>query len=479
MASVPVPIAFRSNPGRYSFSGNARLLNAYAEKQGDDAKAPLAVLADPGLLSAVTVTDTPGRGTIYLDDLDCAYVVHASGVYKVTLSTLSPFALTAARIGTVPGNDQVQLSRNQADPVQISIHCALGEYYIEADIVKAVSDIDVTAESIVSTENVKGRTVYLNDKGKFVYSALSDVNNVDGLDFATAEQAADGGTRVKANGPDVFFFGAETIEPWRVTGDADLPFEVIGGAVQQRGMIAPLGVVETDNTLAFPCEDNIFARLNGYAVTKISGHAQDRLLENESDREGVAGFAYAFEGHAFAGWTGTDWTAVYDSATGVWHDKESYTLGKWRAINGFRAWGKTIFQDQLSGKLLYLDGSTFEEDGSALIWGMDTPFVHAFPNGGIVDALYIDVAVGVGASLVSTADGYDPILMLSWSTDGGKTFKGNRQLKLGKLGHYNTRLRTNRLGRFGDKGIQFRLRVSDPVIRGITQIAADIRPLKK
>lgn len=478
MAQTPVPIAFRSNPARYSFAGNTRLINAYAEKVGDDGKAPLAVYCDPGLVEACEVTDTPGRGTIYLDDLGCAYAVHASGVYKVTLVSLSPFVLAATRIGTVPGNDQVQLSRNQASPVQISIHCELGEYYIEADIVKAVSDIDVTDEVVVSQTNSKGRTIYLAESGKFLWSAISNCNAVDGLDFATAEQVADRGVRVKESGPDVIFFSHSSIEPWRPNDDADLPYELIGGAVQQRGMIAPNGVVESDNTLMFPCEDNIFARLNGYAIQKISTHAQDRLLEHDSDREGVQGFSYGFEGHAFAGWSGTDWSTVYDSSTQVWHDKVSYSLDRWRAINPFRAWGKTIFQDRLSGKLLYLDSETFDEDGSPLVWGMDTPFIHAFPNGGIVDALYIDVAVGVG-SLDEDEESFDPVLMLSWSTDGGKTFKGSRQLKLGKRGHYNTRLRTNRLGRFGDKGIQFRIRVSDPVIRGITQMSADIRPLKR
>ena len=72
----------------------------------------------------------------------------------------------------------------------------------------------------------------------------------------------------------------------------------------------------------------------------------------------------------------------------------------------------------------------------------------------------------------------DPILMLSWSTDGGATFKGDRQLKLGKRGD-RVRIVTRRLGRFGDKGIMFRLRVSDPVIRAIVGISANIRPLKK
>lgn len=475
MASKPVPvqIAVRSNPARYSFAGNARLLNAYAEKQGDDAKAPLAVLPCPGMVLFSSVTDTPNRGTIFCEDLGCIYSVHSSGVFKV-LSTG-----VATRIGTVPGNDQVQMSRNQASPVQISIHSTSGEYYIEADIVKAVSDIDVTTETVVSQDNVKGYTVYLNDVGKFIYSAVNNCNDVDGLDFATAEQSADGGTRVKANGSDVFFFGVQTIEPWRVTADPDLPFELIGGAVQNRGMIAPLAVVESDNTLMFPGEDNSFYRLQSYAPVKISTHAQDRLLEGDANREAVQGFSWNFQGHAFSSWSGTDWSITYDAASGAWHDRQSYNLANWRARNGVRAWGKTIVGDSQTGNLYYFDADTFVEGGDPLIWGVDTPYLHATgANGGIVDALYLDVATGVGL-VTATEQGFDPVLMLSWSTDGGKTFKGFRQLKLGKRGAGNTRLRTRRLGRFADKGIMFRIRVSDPVLRALLSITADVRPLKK
>jgi hypothetical protein len=88
-----------------------------------------------------------------------------------------------------------------------------------------------------------------------------------------------------------------------------------------------------------------------------------------------------------------------------------------------------------------------------------------------VDALHFDVATGVG-SYTSEA-----LMMLDWSVDGGNTFKGNRQLKLGKRGE-TKKVRTRRLGRFGDKGIMFRIRVSDAVIRGITEIAMRVRPLK-
>lgn len=476
MAEVKVQIAFRSDPSKYSFAGSARLINAYAEKQGDDAKAPLVVLPRPGLISCCEVTDTVNRGNIFLDDLDCGYTVHSSGVFKYTKTSDSPFTLAATRIGTLPGIDQVQMSRNQADPVQISIHCDAGDYYIEADTVKIVDDLDLP--ETVTSEYVKGYTVYGIEDGRFFFTSINECQTIDPLDFATAEQYADKLVRIIADGSDMLVFSHTSIEPWRVTGDADLPFQLVGGSVSKKGLVAVHGPVSCDNTIMFPGEDNIFYRLNGYTPQRISTHGIERLLEADTDRESMQSFSYTFEGHSFAIWNGSNYTVAFDAATSVWHEWQSYNLTNSRARNAVRAWGKTIVGDSQSGELLYFDSDTFTEDGQPLIWGMDTAFLHTFPNGGIVDALYIDIATGVGA-LLASAEGYDPILMLSWSVDGGQTFKGNRQLKLGKRGAATTRLVARRLGKFSDKGIMFRLRISDPVIRGIVEMSAKIRPLAR
>lgn len=475
---VPVQVAFRSNPSAYTFAGDAKLINAYAEKQGNDAKSPLAVLPCPGWALACAVTDTPNRGYIFCEDLDCAYLVHSSGVFKVTVTTLDPFVLASTRIGTIPGSDMVQISRNQADPAQISIHCTAGEYYVEADIVKKVADVDVTSETIVTQDNLGGYTLYGASNGKFLYSSINDCAAVDGLDFATAEQSADGLTRIKKNGSDAIFFGTQTTEFRRLTADVDLPFELIGGATQDKGMVAPLAAVECDNTVMFPGEDDNFYRLSGYNFQVISTPAQSRFLQAEPNREAIIGFGWNWQGHAFASFVGTDWSLTYDASTQTFHNRESYGLDTWRARGAFRAWGKTLFTDALTGNLYYADKDTFTEGGQPLIWGIDTPYLHATgSNGGIVDALYLDMAPGVGETLAS-ADGFDPVVMLSWSTDGGRTRKGFRQLKLGKRGKSNTRVIARRLGRFGDKGIMFYIRISDPVKRALLSISADVRPLK-
>ena len=215
--------AFRTNPSKYAFAGEAQLINAYAESQGADAKDPLAVLPAYGMTLERAVSDTPQRGAIYLDDLDCIYTVHATSVYKVKKSG------AATRIGTVPGNDIVQLSRNQATVPQISIHCAAGEFYIENDAVKRVTDEDLPAGT-VSQDHLGGYTVYGNADRRFFISSLNACQEIDGLDFATAERSPDPLLRVKADG-DLFLFKRRQVEQWRVTGNADFPLEPIGSPI--------------------------------------------------------------------------------------------------------------------------------------------------------------------------------------------------------------------------------------------------------
>ncbi len=463
------PIAFRTNEARYSFSGSPRLINAYAEKQDNDGKRPLVLLPCPGLTTFAEVTDRACRGTLYLTDLDAAYTVHGISVYKTTWNGVSP---TSTAIGVVAGSDNVQMSRNQGDPVQISIHCAAGEFYIENDVIKQVTDEDLF-DDIVSTDGVAGYTVYGNSDGRFQISSINDCTAIDGLDFATAEQSADGLVKVFAEHGDLFLFGQRSVEVWRNTGQVDFPFAPVGGTNYEIGLIARDSVADSgDNVLLWVGNDNAVHKWPGQT---ISTHGIDRTIAAETSPGNIMGFAWDFQGHRFYNLTGTDWSRSYDTATAVWHSRESYNIGHWRAVFPFKAWGRVIFGDMLTGKLLQLDEDAFDEDGDLLVWGMDSPILHVFPNGGIVDAVHFDVATGVG---LTSGQGQNPIMMLSWSTDGGKSFHGNRQLSLGTYGNYS-RVTARRLGRFGPSGIQFRVRISDPVIRALVGVDVAVRPLKR
>jgi hypothetical protein len=459
-----LPVAFRSNEGKYKFIGTTQLVNAYAELVGNDGKGNLAVLPTEGLVEHADTEAGPGRGMIYLEDLDKLYAVHPSSCYLIDEEG------TATRIGTVPGIDPVQLSRNQKADPQVFVQSASQSQVIESDSLSNVTDDDFP-DGVVTSDYVSGYTIVGLADRTFWKSTINSSKLWESLDYATFEQRAGKLLRVKEHAGELVGFCSTWMEFWRDTGDADFPFSPIGW--KSRGLKAANAVVSSDNTLMFPGDDNNVYRLANYDPTIISTHEVSRLIQNDASGGDIAGFGYDRDGHAFACFTGSDWTRCYDSATKVWHARKSYGHDRWRANYSVRAWGKTLVQDRLSGKIFYLDKDAFTEDGGVMVWQVISPPMHAFPNGGIVDALHIDLSTGYGSL------GTTPLVMLETSVDGGNTFTQYRELSLGSPGQYQARVTARRLGRFGPKGMVFRVSISDPCARALVNVDAEVRGLKR
>ena len=460
-----IPIAFQTNTGKYNFEGEAQLINCYAEQRGNDAKAPMSVLPSEGLVEFSDTGAVNCRGMIYMPDLDCIYTVQNSSVYKIVE------AGTDTLIGTVPGTDQVQMSRNQNVAPEVVIQTAAGILVLQSDAVSYFVSSDVSGA--ISADFIGGYHAYLLADRTWFISGIDDATSIDALDFAAFEQKAGMGVRIQGDRGEVFGFCDTYSEVWRDTGNADFPFEPL--EFIQRGLKAKNGVVSLDNTLIFPGDDGIFYKLNGYTPQRVSTHAIERTLQADTGAANLVGFGWSREGHAFANFSGTDWSRCYDAATGVWHSRETYNQDRWRARHAVRAWGKTIVGDSITGKLFYLDEDTFTEDGGTMVWGVDFPPMHAFPQGGTVDAVHFDLATGYGTV---SGQGVDPKVMLWTSTDGGNEFTQYRELSIGARGDHGLRVTARKLGRFGPKGIVFRLRISDPVVRALVAADVSVKPLQ-
>lgn len=464
------PVAFQSAEGRYKFLGVSSLLNGHAEKLDPDAKGPLAVVPSDGIVEFVDEATTPCRGLIYLEDLDKGYSVHDNSVYRVTYSG---GVAASTRIGTIPGNDPVQLSRNQNASPQITVRCDAGAYVIASDAVTPITDTDLPSDP-VTAEYVSGYTAIGFENRQWFISGINSSLVYDALDFATFQQKAGKLVKIVENDGELVGFCSKWFEVWKDTGNPDFPFEPL--AFKSRGLMAADAVARCDSSLMFPGDDGIFYRLENYNPVRISTHAIERLIQGDANQADLRAFGWSRGGHAFACLSGTDWTRAYDAATQVWHTRQSYGQDTWRARYSMQAWGKTIVGDGLSGKLGYLDRDTYTEYGGTMIWGVDSPPMHVFPNGGIVDAIHFDLATGYGTL---SGQGSTPKVMLQTSTDGGASFGNYRELELGVTGKYKTRVTARRLGRFGPRGIVFRLRISDPVVRSLVLSDIEVRPLKR
>jgi len=466
------PIAFRSNPGRYSFIGTTDLVNCYAEKMDQDAKAPLAVLPCEGLVGFSDTEAGPCRGMIRCHDEDHFYSIHPSSAYRIDADG------TATRIGTVPGVDPVQMSCNQKDDPQIVVVSEAMVQVIESDSLSVVLDVDLPSP-VVSADYVSGYTVYLIDDQRFFLSGINDSKEIDILDFDRFKQRPGTGRRVIEYNGELLGFGSNGSEVWRNTGNADFPFDPI--AFPSRGLLATHAVARCDNTLMFPGEDHNIYRLDNYNPIMLQSNDISRKMESDTDAEAMLGFGFDRGGHKFACFKGSDWSRCYDAATQTWHTRQSYTQTKWRAqysvtITDDVGVDRTIVGDALSGKLFYLDRDTYTEDGETFVWKVISPPLHVFPNGAILDAVHFDLATGFGTM---SGQGSNPKVMLRTSVDGGNTFNNYRELELGTTGNYRARITARRLGRFGPRGVVFELSISDPVARALVGCDVELRQLKR
>lgn len=467
-----IPVAYRANKGQYNFLGTTSLLNAYAAQLGTDAKAPYAAVPCHGTLTFSAVTDTPTRGGIYMEDLDAVYTTHSSSVWKLTSAGV------ATRIGTIPGIDRVQIVRNQKATPQIVVKCTAGLYIIESDIVTKIDDPDLPT-NCVSIESIAGYIVFGFADGRYFISSQNEASQIDALDFASAEQAADKLKRLKVVGGALLVLGSETIEPWVNSGNADFPFELRSAmSITPKGCLAADSVEFIDNTIFWVGNDRKVYRLEGYTAKKVSSEQVDRLIQGDPNQDDIVSTSYSRAGHDFYVITGNNWSMQLDLATSYWAPRESYTSTRWRHDHAISAWDKVLIGDRNTGTIYYFDENTFTEAGDLMLYGVDMPPLHAFPNGGRLNAVHLDFVTGQGKVLASQ-QGFDPIAMVSVSRDGGNTYSNERQIKLGKSGNYRKRVNTRRLGRFEDKGCNIRIRVSDPVGRALALVDANVTPLKQ
>lgn len=466
MTAIATP--FGSAAGKYKFMGDAKLVNCFAELREDNGKARYVIVPSDGTASFSSVTDTPCRGTMFLSDLDTVRSVHSGRVYSINSSG------TATGIGVVPGLDKVRIARNQNDTPQIAYHCAVGLYVEQGGVIALVNDDDLP-DDIVDICVADGYLIVLLADGRFIWSAQHDMLSIDGLDFATAEQSADGGVACLSLNGLLLIFGRETTEVFRNTGNTDSLWEATPTVIP-KGCSSRFSIAYFDNSATFLGDDGIYYRLNGMQPVRISNHDLERRIQGESDRSVITAQAWTRAGHAFVALSGTDWTMVYDANTQQWHDRESYGLDLWRHNNAVSAWDKVLVGDTQTGNIYYMDGDTYTEAGSTMVMGIKFPTMNVFPNGGIVDALHLDWVTGQGVTS-PTAQGYDPLLMLRVSKDGGNSFAYERELETGMRGAYG-RVTTRRLGKVGPQGMVIELACSDPVGRALAQVDAKVRPLR-
>lgn len=447
-----IPIAFGSMSYQSaSLPWNAqRLVNWFAEIAPPDAqsKTPFMLRPRPGLISACVISG-PCRGHHTM-----AGILY--GVYQNTLYSISN-TYVASALGTISGFGPVSMADNGVQLTIVSNPIAW-VYDSSDNAFSQITDPDFPGSQYVTEANGYFIHVKPGNSGEFFVSNINDGFNFDALNFATAEAGGDPLIAAFSNHGEVWFFGTETVEPWGPSGQSDFPFSPIQSTKIERGCSAAFSITNYDNSTIWIGDDRIVYRANGYVPSRISTHAIEKILRESGDLSSVQGSWHAIDGHAFYMMKlPNQWTLLYDGATGMWHERESFSQNFWTYGYPVEIYNVVLVGGD-NGNLYQMDLGTHTDAGTVIAFEVNSPQIFANTARIFIDRLQVDMETGVG---LNNGQGSDPQAMLSWSKDGGRTWSNEHWRSMGKIGEYGRRVIWRRLGQCFQ--IMFKLVVTDPV----------------
>lgn len=444
-----------------------RMVNFYSEREPEGAKSPIALFGAPGLSSFSVCGIGPIRGMRTM--AGALYVVSGQILYSVS-STGTATVLG----GAVSGSGVVSMTDNGTQ--LLIVNGTFGYIYSVANGFQVITDSNFHA-STSATFFDNYFVLSWDGTNKYFISNSLDGTTYSGTDFASAEVSPDYVLAIVNQQENLLIFGQTTIETWYDAGTVNFPFQRIDGGTIERGCAAALTPVKEDNSVFFLGDDRIFYRLDGTIPRRVSTHAIEDAWQNYSLVSDAYCFSYTFEGHKFIVLTfpTANATWVYDISTGLWHERESWdinnnTYGRWRGSSVANIYNKTLIGDAYSGTIGYLDNSTYTEFGNTIRGLMVGPPIHSDRKRVFISRFELDIQQGVGNTV---NPGANPQIMLDWSDDGGRVFKGFQLWNsMGKIGAYNTRLRWLRQGQSRNR--MYRVTIADPVPRTIIAAHADL-----
>lgn len=322
----PIEIPFATQAAESSVTQNSRetLLNMYSEIEVAGRK-QLIRRQRAGLRRLVANTGTK-RAHEHSDGDGYDYLIIDNALYRFDGATLTSLATINSTTG------RCWIIFNDNNDLMIS------------DGSQGYVWNGTTIATIVTPDNVPvGPLAYqggwglfsVPGTGQWYITGINDFDNVDALDFATAEAHPDPLLRIFIDHNQALLCGTRTIEVWQLTGAADFPFQPLTNSQIQRGLAAPNAVVSEDNTTMFLGDDRVLYRLEGYRPVRVSTGPIERaiLRVSQASIDECDMFSYTSGGQKFiVARFPNELTVQYNLATGLWNYCSSYGYQDWRML---------------------------------------------------------------------------------------------------------------------------------------------------
>jgi hypothetical protein len=457
---MKIPFVGGTHQARSLNASAQRSVNCFLELDNDNPRAPVALYGTPGTTLQLTFPTGPVRGCIKMGLF--SFWVAGSSVYRVSKT------LGVTKLGTITSNaGSVGMAANDS---QVLIVDGFGGWLATATGLAPITDVDfpigVTKAGYVSSYFV----VAGDGSGQFFWSETPNSGaDWNGLDFASAEANPDRALSLNVDHLEVQIFGANTVERFTLTGDADLPFQRSGNTFVEHGLAAADAVAKLDNTTYWLAQDErggpMVMRLQGYTPQRVSDHALEKAIQGYAVVDDAFAYSYQIEGHSF-------YVLTFPTANATWFfDVESNRWFEWAwrhpatgALHRHRSSchlffsGQHLVGDFESGNVYALGLDTFTDNGDPILRVRTTQTMSEGNKRLFFGSLVVDMETGVG---LVTGQGEDPRLMLRYSNDGGHSWSNVKTATVGRIGEYGAR------AKFGPSGSGrnrvWEISMSDPV----------------
>lgn len=344
----------------------------------DGTRTPIKFADIPGLRAVVDLgTGAPIRGMENVEGK--LFAVSGSSLFEISTS------FNATNRGNIPGVTRVSMAHNKQGGVtaanELVIANGLSGYVYNTATQSLVQITDDAFQGATTVDYVDGYITFSDPQGRFWgHSALNQATSFSSIDRYDAESAPDPIISHIVSHREVMVFGTRTTEFFRNTGAATGTFQRVDGTELEVGICAPFARARIDNSVCWVSDSLEVFRLEGHAPQRISTRPIEQMLHAVNPAN-VFAFAWEDKGHKVFYITAPEaFTLGFDFASGMWHERQTFDLPRWRA-NALVPWaGFWIVGDYANGLLYVLDWDTHHENGLELIRERASGYTHGGQN---------------------------------------------------------------------------------------------------
>lgn len=271
----------------------------------------------------------------------------------------------------------------------------------------------------------------------------------------------------------IYLFGFQSGEVWYNANAGTMPFAPHPSGLDFPGIAANFSAVQVNQSIAWLStnKDGGYQMMaaRGFRPEVISTRAEEYAYSQMGDPSDAVGQTYRSRGHIFLLTTFfiDKQTRGYDFTTGLWHQRGTWDDANnvylaWRPVYHCFAFKKHLMADYLSGYVYEMNDDYTLDVNAKVVRRVRRAPALASENRLIsygTFELYLQPGNGDGDP---ASQGFNPVVMLQISNNGGRTFGAERRCGSGKLGEYTKRVFWDMNGQSRNR--VFQVVMSDPVI---------------